>query len=101
MLSILLITVPIYAAVAAGCLATRFGMFQPADMRVLGMFVINIAVPCLLFGSIATRPFAEIANPTYLAAYGLGSLVAIGGGLFYARKLERLPAMGRRSRPWG
>ncbi|WP_052462687.1 AEC family transporter [Nigerium massiliense] len=90
MLSILTITVPIYAAIALGFLVTRLGIFSSEAIAYFGKFVTTIALPCLLFTSIAQRPLAEIANPTYLVACGAGAVAAIGIGLFYASKVERL-----------
>ena len=58
MLSVLAITIPIYACVAIGHLAVRRGILDRADMRVLATFVISFALPCMLFLAIATRPVA-------------------------------------------
>ena len=49
MLDILAITGPIYIAIALGYCLTRAGLFSRADMRVLGQFVIHVALPALLF----------------------------------------------------
>jgi predicted permease len=88
MLDILSITGPIFLCIAAGCLVTRLGLFSKADMRVLGRFVFNIALPALLFNAITQRSIGQILNPTYLAAYGLGSVTMIALG-FLASRLAR------------
>ena len=49
MLDILAIIAPIYIAILIGYLMTRAGIFAKADMRVFGRFVINLALPALLF----------------------------------------------------
>jgi len=87
MLDILSITGPIYLAIAAGFLATRFGLFAKADMRVFGKFVVQIALPALLFNALSQKPLREVLNAEYLAVYALGSLGMLGAGLFYARVL--------------
>jgi predicted permease len=56
MLDILSITGPIYLSILAGFLATRFGLFSKADIRVLGKFVIHLALPALLFNSLSQHP---------------------------------------------
>lgn len=88
MLEILLVTVPIYACVFVGFVATRWGPFRREDMDVLGSFVINIAMPALLFLSVVGRPVSDIANPTYLAAYALTSVAAVLLGYVYSRRAE-------------
>jgi len=39
-----------------GYLCTRTGVFSEPDLRVLGKFVLNLALPPLLFNAIAQRP---------------------------------------------
>lgn len=77
MLDILAITGPIFAAIALGYLCTRAALFSRADMRVLGQFVIKIALPVLLFAALAQRDFGEILNPSYLLAYLAGTLAPL------------------------
>lgn len=89
MLEILSITGPIYLCIAIGYLAARSGLFSKADMRVLGRFVFNIALPALLFNAVYQRKVAEILNPTYLAAYGAGSVAMIALGYGLSRRLGR------------
>lgn len=77
MLQILSITFPIYAAVAIGYFTVRGGLFARADMKVLGAYVLNIALPALLFSAIATRPITEVLDTGYLLAYLIGGLVMV------------------------
>lgn len=74
MSDILSITLPIYAAVAMGFAVVRLGWFKPEDMRMLGNYVLNLALPALLFTSLATRPLSAVLRPDYL-------LVMLAGGL--------------------
>ncbi len=88
MLEILSITGPIYLAIAAGYLSVRVRLFTPADVRVLGTFVVNIALPCLLFATLHNRAIAEVLNTTYLMVYGGSILVTASLGAFWARRLR-------------
>ena len=89
MLEILGITGPIYIAIALGYGLTRGGLFAPADMRVFGKFVVNVALPALLFNALAQRQISEIFNVRYLLVYALGSLLTLGIGLLWARRGAR------------
>lgn len=91
LLDILTITGPIYLCIAAGFASVRWGLFSPADMRVFGRFVIQIALPALLFSALASRPLAEVWHPGYLLAFTLGSLAIMLGALAYARRVQRKP----------
>lgn len=90
MLDILAITSPIYIIILLGFLLTRFGLFTKADMRVFGKFVLNLALPALLFRTLAQRQIGEILNVSYLLAYLLGSLTVIGIGYLWARRITGL-----------
>lgn len=88
MLIILTITLPIFAIVGLGWATTRAGMFSPADMRIFGRFVINIALPALLFGSVAKRDLAEVFNPTFLGIYALANGLMVVGGLIWFHRVK-------------
>ncbi|MEQ1595603.1 MAG: AEC family transporter [Casimicrobium sp.] len=88
MLDILSITTPIYLIILIGYAMTRRGLFAKADMRVLGTFVMNLALPALLFKALSTRPIVEIFNMPYLLAYGFGSLLAIAVGYAWSRRVS-------------
>ena len=94
MLDILSITSPIYLAILIGFLGTRHGVFDKAAMRSLGAFVVKLALPALVFKSLAQRQFTDILNVTYLLAYAGGSLAMLGAGYLSAR---RLAGMGKSS----
>lgn len=92
MLDILAITGPIYITIALGYFLTLRGLFARADMRVLGQFVIHLALPALLFNALAQRRLADILNGRYLLVYALGSMLAMGLGLLWARRGARQDA---------
>lgn len=80
MLNILTITTPIYLSIGLGYAATRMGLFSKVDGQVLGRFVLNFALPAMLFNTLADRNFADVVHPAYLLAYGSGSLIVLGIG---------------------
>ncbi|MEY4755344.1 MAG: hypothetical protein RJA34_242 [Pseudomonadota bacterium] len=84
MMDVLSITGPIYLTIAIGFLVTRLGLFAKADMRVFGKFVINLALPALLFNALSQRRLGEILNVSYLLVYALGSLVVLVGAVIWA-----------------
>ncbi|MEY8689957.1 MAG: AEC family transporter [Leptothrix sp. (in: b-proteobacteria)] len=88
---ILGVTGPIYLLILAGYLSVRFGLFAKADMRVLGRFVAQFALPALLFRALSQRSLGEIVNVSYLVAYALGSLLALFAGYLIARHVQKKP----------
>ncbi|WP_310627008.1 AEC family transporter [Limnohabitans sp.] len=75
-MNILSITGPIYLSIALGFVATRRGMFSKVDGQVLGRFLLNFALPAMLFNTLSQRDFAEVMNPHYLVAYGVGPMTS-------------------------
>ena len=85
MSDVLSITLPIYIVIAIGFACARAGWFSRADMRVFGKFVIQLALPALLFNALSSRTLSEVLNPVYLSAYTAGSLLVAGIGFAWAR----------------
>lgn len=85
MVTIFGITFPIFAMVALGYVLVAKGGLQPGDMRVLGRYVMNIALPALVFQAVAARPAVEVFHPGYMGAYAIGGLItaALGFGWFF------------------
>jgi predicted permease len=96
MLNILSIIGPLFIAMALGFIAVRTGAYDKSDIRVLGRFVIQVALPALLFKALSERSIAEIINLHYLGAYALGSLITFAAALAGTRFLKGLsrPALG-------
>ncbi len=92
MLDILAITLPIYITICLGYVTTRMGLFAKADMRVFGKFVINLALPALLFNALAQRRISEILNLGYLAVYLFGSLLVLAVGYLRCRRFKGMSA---------
>jgi predicted permease len=94
MLDILVITGPLFVLIGLGYAVVRSGLVSKDRMRPAGYFVLNVAMPAMLFLSLSRKPFAEIANLDYMAAYTLGSLAVFFAALAIARLAlcETLPA---------
>lgn len=79
MLAVLAITGPIFILIAVGFGAVRLRVLAPTDMRALGVFVINFALPAMLFAAVSSGSFAQTVRLDLLLPYALGSLVVAGG----------------------
>ena len=88
MFDILSITGPIYLCIGLGYASVRWDLFSKADMRVFGKFVIQIALPALLFNALASRPLAEVMHPAYMMTYTVGSLCVLLGAIWWARRVQ-------------
>lgn len=94
MLEVLGVVAPVYLAVAVGYLAVRSGLFPASGVPMLGAYVVRIGLPALLFGVLVRGQLTEVLHPTYLLAYGLGSLLALGVGyVLTVRGLRGVPGL--------
>ncbi|MCS0502896.1 AEC family transporter [Ancylobacter mangrovi] len=73
MLSTLIVVLPIFALIFAGRLARRIGVLGPHATTELNRFVVYLALPALLFDIIAHARWADVWQPGFVAAFGLGS----------------------------
>ena len=78
MFTTLLVVLPIFALIGIGYLCRRFAVLGPHATRELNRFVVALALPALLFDIMAHTHWAAIAEPGFVAAYGLSSLVVFG-----------------------
>ena len=74
---ILTITFPIYGAIAVGYLIVAKGLFSGGEMRTLGKYVLNIALPALLFNAVASHDISEVFHPGYMLVFLTGGLATI------------------------
>jgi predicted permease len=91
MSSLLVITGPIYLIVAIGYLCVRAGWFAKADLKVLGQFVLRVALPALIFNAVASRRFTDILQPQYLVVFAVASLMTLALGLAWSRLVRGDP----------
>ncbi|WP_438990357.1 AEC family transporter [Lentibacter sp.] len=92
MIAVLGIILPLFAAVALGYLCVRGGLFRPTDMRLFGSFVLNIALPALLFLAVATRDARDVFNLTYMAVFAAGALLTIAVSFTVLTLLKTSPS---------
>jgi predicted permease len=78
MLDILAVTGPVYLLIALGYFAVTFDIMSMSDVRVLGRFVLNFAIPALLFRVMSRLTAADIANLDLFTAYALASFAVWG-----------------------
>ena len=89
MLALLSITGPIFLIIGVGYLATRLGSMDEAPPKALGQFVIQFALPALLFRSMAHRSPEQLLPWDFLIRYTAGSLLVILVGLIFIYGIRR------------
>ena len=81
---VLLVTGTIFLIISVGYICFATALFDRTALAPLGQFVVNIALPALIFRAFLTQDIAAIANPGYLGGYLFGSLLMLGVGYFWA-----------------
>ena len=89
MLEILAITGPIFLCIALGYASTRAGLFNRGDMRTFGKFVINLALPALLFNALSQRQLSDLNHADYLLAYAVASVWMVLTGVWWYLRVRR------------
>lgn len=85
MTSVLSTTGTIFFIIAIGYLAVDRKVFSRDALQVLGKYVVNLALPALIFRALSGRGLSEISNVGYLGGYLLGSLTVLMVGYFVSR----------------
>ena len=91
MLAVLAITGVVFLLIAVGYGAVRLGAFSSDDMRVLGRYVVNFALPALIFRAVAGRDAGAVLDAGALAAYGAASVALFAVGYAWGRRAAGLP----------
>lgn len=91
MLDILAITTPIFLLMGIGYVARWGGIIHREQLQGVGVFVLYCALPALVIRALTQQPLSDIFQPSYLLAYGLGSLFVLCAGLVLCWKLQRQP----------
>jgi predicted permease len=89
LLTVLGITGPIFLIIAIGFIAVRGGLLGYGDSRALGIFVLNFALPALLFKALSQQPLGRLLNADLLMAYFLGSLLTLTLGIGFGCLLQK------------
>lgn len=90
MLDVLSITGVVFVLIAIGYLSVLARMFSAAELATLSKYVVNFALPALVFHAISIRKIGEFVDFGYLGAYLLGSVAAFAFGYVRARRLAGL-----------
>jgi malonate transporter and related proteins len=88
MLSILPITLPVFALIFAGWLVRRMGVLGAQATSELNRFVVTLALPALLFDVVAKADWHELWQPGFVGAFTLatGLVFALTIGLRLAAR---------------
>ncbi len=89
MLALVEIIAPIFALILCGYLARRWDSIGAAAVSEINKFVVYLALPALLFDVMAHASWDALAQPGFVAAFGLAC-----GAVFYASVMVSL-ALGR------
>ena len=83
------VVLPVFAIILSGYICGRTGVLGPASSEAINTFVYFVALPVLLFFSMARVVPSEIFNMPYLGAFAAGSVSAMMIGIFLARVIFR------------
>ncbi len=83
MLQILGITFPIFAVVGLGYILVWRQVFSQADLKVLGRYVVDVALPALIFNTVSHSEPAKVFHPAYIAPYTASALLAMAVAYFW------------------
>lgn len=79
MLSILSIIAPVFALMASGFVARRMGFIRAAAVSELNRVVVYLALPALLFDIMAHASWNDLAQWSFIAAFGLACGIVFYG----------------------
>ncbi len=75
------ILLPIFALILAGFLCRRRGLLGPTAASELNRFVVWLALPALLFDVMARSTWAQLDQPSFIAAFSIACAVVFGAVL--------------------
>ncbi len=93
MQDVLTLMFPILFLIGLGFAAVRTGYASASQIDGLAGFVVNFALPAIIFSTFTGQHLGETLNVAYLAAYAGGSLVAFAvvfAAMRYAMRRQRL-----------
>ncbi len=89
MLSTLTVVLPIFALIFAGWISRRIGILGPLATTELNRFVVYLALPALLFDIIAHARWADVWQPGFVGAFGLGAGLVFCVTIFIRQRRPR------------
>ncbi|ANF83212.1 hypothetical protein A3K93_13255 (plasmid) [Acinetobacter sp. NCu2D-2] len=75
MLEIVHLILPVFITIFIGYLIAHFKVLEKEHFKVMGLFAIKVAIPCLLLVSISSHDFHSLIQVPYLIAYSLASFI--------------------------
>jgi predicted permease len=84
-LQLLSLTVPIFLLIGLGGVSVRAGFVGESQIDGLAAFVLQFALPALVFGALAGQDLSRHFDWRYVAAYGAGSLFAFSAAFSILR----------------
>lgn len=76
------VIIPIFILLALGYLAVKLHVLAKAQVEVIGSFVIKIALPALMFQSLASKDFSEIWLPDFFLVFAVAAYFCYGLGFY-------------------
>ena len=86
MLTVLEVTLPVFALVLCGWIAARTRLLGDVGVEGINAFVFWFALPAMLFRAVAAHPVSRIADLRFFAAFLLAGAVLYAGVLWAARR---------------
>jgi len=84
-MAIIEIILPVFGIVLIGYVAGRSKFFKASDIEGVSKFVFNIAIPVMLFRTMATVELPDQIEWGYLASYYIGAFAVYGFGMITGR----------------
>lgn len=88
----LAVVAPVFLLIALGFGAVRLGLLGAEVPRALGLFVLRLAMPALIFRAMTRAPLGETLDAGFTLAYGAATLALFGAAFLLARRLGAPPA---------
>ncbi|HCT99392.1 MAG TPA: permease, partial [Methylococcaceae bacterium] len=89
MLTVLSITSAIFIIITIGFITVRRGVLAASSARGLGVFVVDYALPALLFKALAQHPMGQVISIDFFMAYALGSVSLLVLGVLFRCVIQR------------
>jgi malonate transporter len=86
MLSVLHVTLPVFALVLCGWIAARRRILTPEAASGINAFVFMFALPAMMYRAASTQSPGQLADPKFLAAFALAALIMLFGSRWLAPK---------------
>lgn len=93
-MQVLAVTLPIFLLIGLGYLITRRGLLTPEQVRGMGIFTVNVALPALIYRLLTRYRVQDVLEWRYVLVYAGGSAIVLLGSFLY---WQRAAGCGRPS----